>query len=94
MAEIVENVRAKVKHIARKSGHIYLESDRFTRDIQLTPKQVGCAGFNPKKLRSGHAFVVDVRIEKSGGLKTSLIRSVNGQDARPPGPQKKPEAKK
>jgi hypothetical protein len=85
LAEIVQDVIARVKHIARQGG-IYLRCDEFPRDIQMDPKQVERAGFRSDRLKKGDSFDIDVRIENNGGLKTSQIRSLNGTPARPPGP--------
>jgi hypothetical protein len=81
MAEIIEKVDVWVRHVAQ-DGDIYLQSNSFDADIELKPRQVRCAGFNPHKVRNGRRLVVDVRIENDGRLKTSLIRSVDGKQAR------------
>jgi hypothetical protein len=95
LAEFVNNVGAEVVRIARKTGHIYLLSDRFPgQDIEVAPSQVRKAGFEPGRIREANSFVVLVRIENNGGLRVSKIISINGELARPPGPRKKRRGKK
>jgi hypothetical protein len=88
VAEIEKGVVAQVKRVSR-GRVIYLRATSFDRDIQMEPKQVQCAGFNPRRVGPGDQMIVDVRIENNGNLKTSCIRSLNGKPARPTGPTSK-----